>query len=91
MEKKKFNGDYIGDILIIGFTGDSKKIDNFLKEQLGIIKHETEYKKIVKWYPGEKFNLENLDIIAHIEHYEEIEREELQNILKHESKSLNSE
>ena len=65
MKRTKFNSDYCGEILVIGFTGNAKKIQEYLKENFNV-----KIDKSKCWSKEENFNLEIDDeIVAHIEVY----------------------
>lgn len=71
LKRKKFNQDYCGDIIIIGFTGNSKAINNYLKNKLSKLL-DIKIKKIfgLSNLKDEKFNLEiTEEVVAHIETY----------------------
>ena len=65
MKRKKFNSDFSGDIVIIGFTGNNNEIHKWLKKNLKV-KIEDDFLKKEKY----KINDEKMDeIIKHIETY----------------------
>lgn len=76
MRRAKFNGNYCGDIIIIGFTGDAEKIHKYLKDKLSKIFDIKMNKGFgLGNFKQEKFNLKVDDnVIAHIELYNYEER-----------------
>ena len=74
MKRIKFNQDYCGEILLIGFTGDYNNIRKYLLKVFNIKykgKHSLGCNKT-------KFNLEVApSVIAHIEPYSNINRDKL--------------
>jgi len=74
VSKKKFNGDYCGEIVVIGFTGDAKLIGNYLKKMFKI-HPQGKYKM---WSKKCRFNIEvSPHVIAHIETYPWTSRRDL--------------
>jgi len=64
--KTKFNGDYCGEIVLIGFTGNAELIQEYLKKTFGIAQQSRNQ----TWCKKSKFNLEVAPhVIAHIETY----------------------
>ena len=80
MKKTKFNGDYCGEIVLIGFTGNAQKIQDYLKKTFGI----NQEGKHSLWCKKEKFNIDlgsgvvGKAIMAHIETYPWESREDLE-------------
>ena len=66
MKKTKFNSDYCGEILLVGFTGNAREIQKYLKKTFGI----KQKGKHSLWSKKEKYCLEVAEeVIAHIETY----------------------
>ncbi len=75
MKRKKFNGDYAGEIILVGFTGNADRIQDYLKTTFKI-KMEGE---LSVWSHKEKFNIEVADeVLAHVETYTWTNRKGLQ-------------
>ena len=71
MKRRKFNSDYCGEIILIGFTGNAKTIQKWLRKNLLV--------KFPKYYmmKEEKFNVNQKDIVMHIETLPNTNREDL--------------
>lgn len=65
MKKTRFNKDYCGEILIIGFTGNAEEIRKYLEKNFEV---QSDPEGISS--KKEKFNLRiNEEVLAHVEVY----------------------
>ena len=80
MKKKyEFNGDYCGDIVLIGFTGNATKIQSYLRKTFGLSSKESGSESGSLYCRKTMFNLEiSPHVIAHIETYPWEDRELLE-------------
>lgn len=68
MKRTKFNSDYCGDIIIIGFTGNAQKIHSYLTNLSKLFDIKVNEGFGLGNVKDEKFNLEvEPEVIAHIE------------------------
>ena len=73
--KTKFNGDYCGEVIVVGFTGDAQLIQNYLKKTFGV----SQQGKYKMWSRKTKFNTEVAPhVVAHVETYPWVSRKELE-------------
>lgn len=71
MKRQKFNSDYCGEIVLVGFTGNAKAIQKWLRKNLLV--------KFPKYYmmKKDKFNVIQKDIVIHVETFPNCNREDL--------------